>query len=56
MIRPATALAWPRRDDLTPMVVLFRSLHEHLLNAIQGGRAQDAYEYARLLAYLGPRL
>lgn len=34
---------------------LFRHIHEHLMDAIQAGRADDAYTYARLLAYLGPR-
>lgn len=52
---PSHALAWPRRDELPPMVALFRALHEHLLDAVQGGRADDAAQYARLLAYVGPR-
>lgn len=35
---------------------LFRAAHEHLIDAIQAGRSDEAYFYARLLAYLGPRL
>jgi len=34
----------------------FRTLHEHLIDAIQAGRSNDAYAYTRLLAYVGPRL
>lgn len=35
------------------MTRLFRALHEHLMDAIQAGRDDDAYELARLLAHVG---
>jgi hypothetical protein len=38
------------------MSPLFRRLHEHLIDSIQAGRADDAAQYARLLAYIGRRL
>ena len=43
----------PNRPPVMPR--LFRALHEHLIDAIQSGRASDAYDLARLLAYVGPR-
>jgi hypothetical protein len=46
----------PRVIDRTPMVLAFRRCHERLLDAIQGGRSQDAYHYARLVAFLGVRV
>jgi len=38
------------------MTTVFRALHEHLVDAIQAGRADEAYDFARLLAYVGRRL
>jgi len=38
------------------MSALFRTLHEHLMDAIQAGRADEACQYARILAYIGGRL
>ena len=35
---------------------LFTTVHEHLIDHIQAGRSADAYELARLLAYVGPRV
>jgi hypothetical protein len=38
------------------MTRVFRRLHECLIDAVQAGRADDAYIYARLLAFIGVRL
>lgn len=54
MIRPLYVVRPPPQPS--PMRRLFASLHEHLIDAIQAGRRDDAYDYARLLAFLGPRL
>jgi hypothetical protein len=35
---------------------LFTSVHEHLIDHIQAGRADAAFELARLLASVGRRL
>ncbi len=36
--------------------IMLRRIHEKLMDAIQAGRAEDAYGYARLLAWFAQRV